>query len=65
LHQESSLKRVESNILIGMLVTTLGFWMYSFATTLMRSRIIILERERSTTWVSKLAEIAGTVGDKK
>ena len=65
LHQESSLKRVESNILMGMLVTTLGFWMYSFATTLMRARIIILERERSTTWVSKLVEIANPAEDKK
>jgi len=58
LHQESSLKRVEANILIGMLVTTLGFWMYSFATVLMRARIIILEREQTTTWVSNLVEIS-------
>ncbi len=56
LHQESSLDRVESNILIAMLVTTLGFWMYSFAVVLMRARIIILERERNTSWVSKLKE---------
>ena len=56
LHQESSLERVESNILIAMLITTLGFWMYSFATILMRVRIIILERERNTSWVSKLKE---------
>lgn len=58
LHQESSLKRVESNILWGMLLTTLGFWMYSFMTTLMRARNIILDRERATTWVSKLSEIS-------
>jgi len=56
LHQESSLERVESNILIAMLITTLGFWMYSFATILMRVRTIILERERNTSWVSKLKE---------
>jgi heme exporter protein C len=54
LHQESSFKGVESNILLGMLVTALGFWMYSFATILMRLRNIILEREISTKWVSKL-----------
>ena len=54
LHQESSFKGVESNILLGMLVTALGFWMYSFATILMRLRNIILEREINTKWVSKL-----------
>jgi len=57
LHQESSLKHIEPNILIGMLVTTLGFWMYSFATILMRSRNIILQRERKTTWVANLPEL--------
>ncbi|MCK5810055.1 MAG: cytochrome c biogenesis protein CcsA [Cocleimonas sp.] len=54
LHQESSFKGVESNILLGMLVTALGFWMYSFATILMRVRTIILERDINTKWVSKL-----------
>jgi len=57
LHQESSLKHIEPNILIGMLVTTLGFWMYSFATILMRTRSIILQRERKTTWVINLPEL--------
>jgi len=57
LHQESSLKNVEANILIAMLITTLGFWAYSFATILMRVRNIILERELNTTWVSKLKEV--------
>lgn len=54
LHQESSFKGVESNILLGMLMTALGFWMYSFSTILMRVRNIILERELTTKWVSKL-----------
>jgi heme exporter protein C len=54
LHQESSFKGVESNILLGMLVTALGFWMYCFATILMRVRNIILERDINTKWVSKL-----------
>ena len=56
LHQESSLQKTEPSILIAMLVTTLGFWMYSFATILMRVRNIIIQRERKTTWVSKLKE---------
>jgi len=54
LHQESSFKGIESNILLAMLVTALGFWMYSFATILMRVRNIILERDMNTKWVSKL-----------
>lgn len=57
LHQESSLERVESNILIGMLVTTLGFWMYCFAVILMRVRNIILKRESHTAWVARLEEM--------
>lgn len=56
LHQESSLKKIESNILIGIFFTTLGFWMYSFAAIFMRVRNIILERERKTSWVSNLKE---------
>ncbi len=54
LHQESSFKGVESNILLSMLVTALGFWMYSFAVILMRVRNIILEREINTKWVAEL-----------
>jgi len=54
LHQESSLKRVESNILIAMLVVTAGFWMYCFAVILMRVRNIILQRESHTQWVERL-----------
>ena len=54
LHQESSLKRVESNILIAMMVTVAGFWMYSFAAILMRVRNIILQRESHTNWVERL-----------
>ncbi len=57
LHQESSLKRIEPNIMTAMLLTTFGFWMYSFAVILMRARNIILQRERKTTWVSKLPEV--------
>ncbi|HIO93616.1 MAG TPA: heme ABC transporter permease [Leucothrix mucor] len=56
LHQESSFKGVESNILLGMLVTALGFWMYSFAVILTRVRNIILEREMNAKWVSELPD---------
>ncbi len=57
LHQESSMKNIEPNIMRGIIFTTLGFWMYSFAAILMRVRNIILQRERNTTWVSKLKEV--------
>ncbi|MGF1548544.1 MAG: cytochrome c biogenesis protein CcsA [Thiotrichales bacterium] len=57
LHQQSSLKTVESNILFAMLITAFGFWMYSFATIFARVRNIILLRERQATWVAELPEV--------
>ena len=51
LHQSSSLKSIETNILFAMLTMTLAFWSYSFAVILMRVKNIILQRERNTTWV--------------
>jgi len=57
LHQQSSFKGVESNILLAMLVLSIAFWMYSFAVAFMRVRNIILERERNTQWVRELPEV--------
>lgn len=57
LHQRSGLGQIESNILLSMLVMTFSCWMYSFVTSLMRVRRIILERDRNTQWVSELPEI--------
>lgn len=57
LHQRSGLGSIESNILIAMLTLTFACWMYSFVTSLMRVRRIILERERNTQWVAELPEI--------
>lgn len=54
LHQSSSVKRIESNILWAMLVMTVAFWMYAFAVIFMRVRNIILQRERHTAWLQKL-----------
>jgi len=56
LHQRSSLKTVEANILIAMLVMTLAFWSYSFGVIFMRLRNLILERERNSKWVKAYAE---------
>ncbi len=57
LHQRSSMKSIESNILWAMLTMTLAFWLYSFAVILKRVRNIILEREKYTEWVNELPEI--------
>jgi heme exporter protein C len=53
LHQRSSMSDIDGNILFGMLALTFAFWMYSFATSFMRVRGIILEREADTTWVNE------------
>ena len=58
LHQQSGMGRVDANILIAMLITALGFWLYSFAVIFMRVRTLILERERTAAWVRELPEIA-------
>jgi heme exporter protein C len=33
---------------------TLAFWAYAFAVVFTRTRAIVLERERDTTWVAEL-----------
>jgi heme exporter protein C len=57
LHQQSSMKNVESNIRIAWLVTAVGFWLYSFMVIFMRVRNIILQREGQTQWVKNLPEV--------
>ena len=56
LHQSSSLKGIEANILFAMLVMALAFWAYSFAVIFMRVKNIILLRERNTLWVTEILE---------
>src|SRR3954464_11155080 len=61
LHQGASVSLMKSptmakTMLLGMLVMALAFWMYSIGAMLMRLRAIILERERSSDWVSQLRE---------
>jgi len=55
LHQGASVSltrapSMASTMLIGMLVMTLALWMYCVAVALLRVRVIILERERSSAW---------------
>ncbi len=59
LHQRSSMSDIDGNILFGMLGLTFAFWMYSFATSFMRVRSIILEREADTSWVAEQLEKEG------
>jgi heme exporter protein C len=46
-------------MLWGMLLMALCFWMYAIAITLMRVRVIILEREAHADWVKQLKEVRG------
>ena len=58
LHQGASVtftkSQMEATMLWGMLIMSIAAWMYSIAVILMRTRIIILERERHTAWVAEL-----------
>ena len=56
LHQGASVSlarapSMASDMLAGMLLMAMAFWMYSIAAALMRVRSIILERERHAAWV--------------
>ena len=43
-------------MLWGMLLMALAFWMYSIAVSLLRLRVIMLERERHSEWVKHALE---------
>ena len=62
LHQGASVSLTRSpsmatTMLLGMLVMTLGFWMYCIAAALFRLRTTILERERHTAWVQRVVSL--------
>jgi heme exporter protein C len=42
-------------MLLAMLLMTVAFWSYAFAVVFARSRTLVLERERSASWVQTLA----------
>ena len=61
LHQGASVSLTKAPsmakiMLMGMLIMALAAWLYSIAVTLYRVRLIILEREKSSTWVADLLE---------
>jgi heme exporter protein C len=60
LHQGASVSltrapTMAATMLVGMLVMTAAFWMYSIAVALLRVRSVILEREHAAQWVRELA----------
>ncbi|MCC7327814.1 MAG: cytochrome c biogenesis protein CcsA [Burkholderiales bacterium] len=66
LHQGASVSltaapRMASIMLIGMLVMAFAAWFYTIAVSLWRVQAIILERERSASWISALPGLAGAL----
>jgi heme exporter protein C len=64
LHQGASVSltaapKMATTMLTAMLLMTVACWAYSFAVVFMRTRAIILERERDTQWVRELAAAPG------
>jgi heme exporter protein C len=60
LHQGATISmtaapKMATTMLQAMLLMTFAFWAYAFAVVFMRTRAIILERERHTEWVQALA----------
>ena len=60
LHQGATISmtaapKMASTMLTSMLLMTVAFWAYAFAVVFARTRSIILDRERDTTWVSSMA----------
>ena len=45
--------KMAHTMLTAMLIMTFAFWAYAFAVVFMRTRAIVLERERDTEWVAK------------
>lgn len=49
----SAAPKMAHTMLTAMLIMTFAFWAYAFAVVFMRTRAIVLERERDTDWVAK------------
>jgi heme exporter protein C len=63
LHQGASISmtaapKMASTMLTAMLLMTIAFWAYAFAVVFVRTRAIVLERERDTEWVRALGASA-------
>ena len=61
LHQGSTISataapKMVATMLTAMLLMTIAFWAYSFATAFTRARAMVLEQERDNAWVQDLAD---------
>ena len=61
LHQGASVSLTRSpsmakTMLLGMLIMAIAAWMYTIAVTLVRARLLMLEREKSSAWVQEVLE---------
>jgi heme exporter protein C len=54
----SAAPKMQSTMLIAMLLLTFAFWAYAFAIVFVRARTIVLEREQDAEWVRGLAGAA-------
>ena len=54
----SAAPKMQSTMLVAMLLLTFAFWAYAFAVVFMRARAIVLEREHGAEWVRSLARSA-------
>ncbi|MEN9419464.1 MAG: hypothetical protein RI988_3084 [Pseudomonadota bacterium] len=67
LHQGASVSltaapKMASTMLTAMLLMTVACWLYAFAVVFMRTRAIIVERERDAGWVRELAAATASKG---
>jgi len=51
----SAAPKMQSTMLVAMLLLTFAFWAYAFAVVFVRARAIVLEREHDAEWVRGLA----------
>jgi heme exporter protein C len=61
LHQGATISmtaapKMASTMLTSMLLMTLAFWAYAFAVVFVRTRALVIERERGTEWVQHLLQ---------
>jgi heme exporter protein C len=61
LHQGASVSptmapKMASTMLTAMMLMSLAFWAYAFAMVFMRTRALILERERGAHWINELKD---------
>jgi heme exporter protein C len=66
LHQGSSISmtaapKMAATMLTAMLLMTIACWAYAFAVVFLRTRAIVLERERDNDWVGALVGRSGSV----